>query len=423
MSVVEYQLLNKVINEKDFTILENNLLTKEYFPVTIKEYEYLEEYSITYNAVPDRETFISKFPDWKFIDVKEPVRALVDTIREAHTFVKACSMFSKASEIFKDDANRGVEYIQKVMINELQPSYSFTYTDIIKNKERFKEWQDKLDNKKDYFIPSGFDALDEITYGWKRKEEFALIMARTGVGKTMFAIKTAQHAWSLGYNVAFFSPEMSTNTLGYRFDSANKNYSNASLLHGDYIKGYADYLDDLSKSNDSFNVVELKDFNYDVTVPKLRNFCKSVKADILVCDGFDYITDCRARKYDSREDRMGHISQDLLISSIDLNIPVLGVIQSNRKGSDKEELDTENITGADKIGASCTRLIYLNSCGPALKVGVAKNRYGRDKASVLYQWNIDNSQFFHIPSIDDIKKEPDSVKSVEEDKNKFKSIF
>lgn len=239
----------------------------------------------------------------------------------------------------------------------------------------------------------------------------------------MFSVKSAQHAWSLGYKVAFFSPEMSSSTLGYRFDSANKGYSNTSLLRGDYFKGYDDYFGELAKSDNGFYCIELKDLNHDATVPKLKNFCKSIKADILFIDGFDYLSDVRARKYDSREDRMGHISQDLLTMSIDLKIPVIGVIQSNRKGTDKEELGTDNITGADKIGASCTRLIYLNSCGPALKAGVAKNRYGRDKVSVLYQWDIDHSVFFPIPSEDDLRKEPSKERKIEKEKENFKSIF
>lgn len=183
MSVAEYQLLNIVLNNRDYSVLTDNLIDGSYFSQAKDEYKYLESYYTTYASVPDKESFIAKFPDWKFIDVGEQVRAVVDSIREATTFVKACDLFDKASEIFKEDSIKGVEYMQNVMVKELQPSYSFTYTDITKDSRRYQEWQEKLENKEEYFIPSGFDSLDEYTYGWKREEEFALIMARTGVGE------------------------------------------------------------------------------------------------------------------------------------------------------------------------------------------------------------------------------------------------
>lgn len=89
-------------------------------------------------------------------------------------------------------------------------------------------------------------------------------------------------------------------------------------------------------------------------------------------DGFDYLEDTRAQKFHSREDRMGHIAQDLVTMSIELNIPVIGVIQANRKGSAEDDIDTTNITGADKIGASCTRLIALKNQGTAIEMSLPK---------------------------------------------------
>ena len=223
---------------------------------------------------------------------------------------------------------------------------------------------------------------------------------------------------SLGYNVGFFSPEISASTLGYRFDSAKAQFSNTALLQGALVSGYDEYIENLQKLDTHFYVAELKDFHNSVTVPKLKYFCKNKNIDILFIDGFDYLEDTRAQKFHSREDRMGHIAQDLVTMSIELNIPVIGVIQANRKGSAEDDIDTTNITGADKIGASCTRLIALKNQGTAIEMSLPKNRYGRDKVKVLYKWEADRSQYFFIPSLEDIDDE-----EIKEAKFKFSNAF
>lgn len=218
--------------------------------------------------------------------------------------------------------------------------------------------------------------------------------------------------------MGFFSPEISANTLGYRFDSASAAFSNKALLRGEMIPNYDKYIEELKSSDGHFYVVELKDFNNEATVDKLRYFCKSKHIQILFIDGFDYLTDTRAKKFHSREDRMGHIAQDLVSLSIELEIPVVGVIQANRKSTESEEMGTENITGSDKIGASCTRLITLKSTGPAMEISVPKNRYGVDKVKVLYQWDADRSNFFYIPELGQIDEE-----EVKEVKDSFGNMF
>lgn len=423
MSISEYQLLNKVLDKKDYHIITDNFVTKEDFEQATDEFEYIKNFYDTYNCIPDKQKFSSEFPDFEYFKVEQSDSSIIDDMREKSLFRKAVEVINDSSELFTQDANKGAQYLLN-HLDELQPNYTFTCTDIIHDTSRYDEWKKKTENRDDFFIPSGFPELDEYTFGWKRGEEFALVMARSGVGKSFFAVKSAQHALSLGYTVGFVSPEISANTLGYRFDSANAAFSNTSLLRGDLVKDYDEYIDAIKQTNDHFYVTELKDFHNEITVPKLKHFCKSKSIDILFIDGFDYISDTRAKRFNSREDRMGHVAQDLVTMSIELNIPVVGMIQSNRKGADDDkELGTENITGADKIGASCTRLIALRANGPAMQVSVPKNRYGRDKVKVLYQWDIDRSKFFFIPDLEVVDGDEDTKKEKDEAKKEFKNVF
>ena len=429
MGLAEYQLISKVLKDRDYSVITDNLIDDSNFVETVDEFNFIKDFHEQYGDVPDKETFTSKFPSFDYLDVNQSAMSIVDDLREETLFRRAVSLLNTSTKLFEQNSNQGAQYLID-HINDIRPQYSFTCTDIVRDTSRYEEWQDKLTNPTNYFIPSGFEELDENLLGWYRKEEFALIMARSGVGKTFFAIKSAQHSMSLGYTVGFFSPEMSVNTLGYRFDSANASFSNMALLKGGPVANYKEYIDNLKNTEGHFYVVETKDFDFDgddsVTVPKLRQFCISKKLDILYIDGFDYLSDCRAKKSDSREDRLGHIAKDLLNLSIELQIPVISVIQANRKGADDtKDLGTENITGADKIGASCTRLISIRANGPAMQVMLSKNRYGKSgvDTKVLYSWSVDDSKFYFIPNLENIQEDGDTAKEAEEFKQASKNVF
>lgn len=425
MGLAEYQFLSRLLKDKDYSVVTDNLISSESFTETKDEFKFIKEFYQQYNAVPDRETFTNKFPKFDYVDVTQPIASIIDDLREETLFRRAVALLNTSSRLFEQNSLKGAQYLID-HVADISPQYSFTCTDIVHDTSRYDEWKEKLNNPKDYFIPSGFNELDENMLGWYRKEELALIMARTGTGKTQIIVKSAQHAMSLGYTVGFFSPEMSTSTLGYRFDSATASFSNMSLLKGTPVAHYREYIEELKQGDGHFYVVEMKDFNFDgddrVTIPKLRQFCISKRIDILFLDGFDYLSDCRARKVDSREDRLGHIAKDLLNLSIELGIPIISAIQANRKGAnDEKDLGTENITGADKIGASCTRLISIRSTGEAIQLMLSKNRYGKSgaKTKVLYTWDVDESKFYYIPSLED----GDTAKEAEEFKRVAQNIF
>ena len=49
------------------------------------------------------------------------------------------------------------------------------------------EFEEKSNNKNSWFIPTGFEELDDIIYGWQCGEEYVVIFARTnGYSRTMY---------------------------------------------------------------------------------------------------------------------------------------------------------------------------------------------------------------------------------------------
>src|SRR5574344_595159 len=398
--MVSLQILNKIISTKDISIITDNNLTIDYFLEYEDEYSFIKEHFDNYKNVPDTETFINRFPDFELLEVNESDRYLVDAIREEYLYSKSVPVIKKAAELLKSDSNEASRYLQSELVN-LTPNYTTPYVDIIHSNSRVEMFEDKSNNKDKWFIPTGFEELDDIIYGWQCGEEFVVIFARTGIGKSWVLVKTVQHAWEIGKNVGYVSPEMSADKIGYRFDTLNNHFSNMALVRGDKSKvsidEYRKYNEKLAEHNNSILVSTPMDFNKQVTVGKLRTFVQANNLDMLAIDGITYMTDERYKRGDNKTTSLTNISEDLMALSCELKIPIIVVVQSNRGGTEKDTPDLEDIRDSDGIAHNATKVISLNQKEEALVMKIKKNRDGKIGDKLTYLWDIDLGEFTWMP--------------------------
>lgn len=405
--MVTLQILNKVIQSSKLDLIQNNDLTVDYFPEYEAEFNYIVNHYKDYGNVPDKETFSSVFPNFEFIEVTESDRYLLDTVFEEYTYSRMVGIIQVCADKLKTDSNDAVEYLKAQMI-DISIRTGRTYVDIIGQANlRLKEFLDKKNSSQPWCISTGFPELDNIVQGWTRGEEFVVIFARTGQGKSWVLVKTAAHAWKLGYRVGYISPEMSANKIGYRFDTLNNHFSNTSLLTGN-AENYEEYIKELMNSKDRpLYVATPVDFNKRITVSKLRTFCIDNNLDMLCVDGIKYLTDERAQRNDNLTTRLTNVSEDLMYLSMELQIPILVVVQSNRQGVRDEDgnqgtPDLENIRDSDGIAHNATKVISLRQHGPGLEMSIKKNRDGANNINLVYTWDIDTGTFTYVPGEDDI---------------------
>lgn len=110
--------------------------------------------------------------------------------------------------------------------------------------------------------------------------------------------------------------------------------------------------------------------------------------------------------------------------SIELKIPILVVVQSNRSGVNKdteETPDLENIKDSDGIAANATKVLAIKQKvnDNILQLSVRKHRDGRTGQTLLYQFDFNMGNFIYVPSNDD-GLEPNQRK---EKINKMKKEF
>ncbi len=297
-------------------------------------------------------------------------------------------------------------------------------SDIIKNSDdRYKEYLEKQDPENPWYIPTGFEELDQITNGWSKKEEFVLFYARTSQGKSWILTKTLAHAWETGHRVGFISPEMGANKIGYRFDTLFKNFSNTNLVWGRKEENYKEYIEELKTHENPFIVVTPLDFQKRITITKLKNFIQSNKLDIIGIDGITYLSDERYKRGDNKTIMLTNISEDLSTLTKELSVPILVVAQSNRSGvKDKDEEgtpDIESVRDSDGIAQNATKVIALRQTGAGIEFGIKKHRDGITGGKLIYYWDIDKGVFNYIPSEEDAVQSETRERKTKEIKNSF----
>ena len=399
--MVALQILSQVLQTKDISIIENNQLTADFFPEYQEEYEFIMNHYREYGNVPDKASFLSNFQEFEIVEVNESEQYLIDTIREENLYYKSVPVVQNIAKLMKTDSNEAIEYMIHAM-KDLQPNYKMGGIDIIQQaSQRLDAFIDRRDNQDNWFFTTGFPELDDIIHGINRAEELFVIFARTNQGKSWILEKICTHVWEIGFNVGYISPEMGALSVGYRFDTLHKNFSNKDLTWGNSEldeEEYRQYTEELKQKKNKFIVATPLDFDNKITVTKLKNFIKQHKLDIIAIDGITYLSDERGKRNDNKTTSLTNIAEDLKTLGMGLKVPILVVVQANRSGvvdKDSEELpELESIRDSDGISHNATVVLAVKQ-GPDgfITLQVKKQRNGRVGDKISYQWKPDVGSF------------------------------
>ena len=428
--MVSLQIISKILATQDNSIVEDNLLTEEYFTGYTDEFNFIENHVRQYGNVPDTATFLSKFPEIELVEVTESDRYLVDTIREEYLYYKSVPVIQKAAELLKSDSNAASEYLINEM-KTLQPNYNLGGIDIVRDADlRFDEFLQRKEHQEKWFFTTGFKELDDLIHGIQRGEELLVLFARVNMGKSWVLEKMCTHIWQIGFNVGYISPEMGATSIGYRFDTLVNHYSNSALMWGkDDVSEdeYKDYIEDLKGKENKFIVATPVDFDKKITVSKIRNWVNQYKLDVVAIDGITYMSDERYRRGDNKTTSLTNISEDLMELSIELKIPILVVVQANRTGvvekgkSDTPEL--ESIRDSDGISHNASKIISINQREYGiLDMTVKKQRFGVVGGKLTYNWDINTGDFTWVPTLDDATDTVVKEEGIKKLKHKYNDV-
>lgn len=419
--MVDAQILSKVLDTGNIEIITHNGLNSEYFPNYAEEFRFILDHYRQYNVVPDKETFLSKFPDFTIIKVNEADSYLLDQLNENFLYNRMVPILKNVENILTkdEDSRKAIEYLQQEL-PFLTSQLKIEAQDIVKNADiRVQELEKRKDGK--YFITTGFRELDNALMGWQRGEDLVTVMGRTNEGKSWCLLKFLESAWKEGYRVGLYSGEMSGIQVGFRFDTIYNNFSNTILTKGSQdIDSYKEYVDGLKQKN-SFFVITPEDMGGNCTITKLEAFIQKYKLDILGVDQYSLMDDENFKPGQPLRMKYDNISKGLFQLSCKYHIPILAAVQANRASVSKDKKNKsegpklEHISEADAIAHNSSRVIAMRQNEGNLEFEIVKNRIGGRNGKYLYRWLIDTGKFEYVPTIAN-----NDIQQVEQIKKQFR---
>jgi len=210
----QIQLLNNLVTYKDFTnsiieVIDPHYFDNQYFKIIcqmIKEYYTKYEHTPTFDTLEQltKSEISSPMAQKSILDTLMQVKNVSD---EGSIFVQEKSLkFCKQQELQKvmvktqsiiDKGDfESYDKLEEMVRGALQVGeVDKGTTDVFFNLDEV------LNDDYRHPIPIGVPGIDNLLKGGLAKGEIGVILAPTGVGKSTFTTKIANHAFNLGYNV------------------------------------------------------------------------------------------------------------------------------------------------------------------------------------------------------------------------------
>ena len=418
--MIQLQFLNKVLQSHDASLLVTNNLTQEYFSDYQEEFNFIQQHLRKYGTVPDEVTFLTKFPEFDIIKVEESDSYLIDALFEDRNKRMLARVFNKVRELLNVGKVEEAMNTYMAASSDVVKATHLEAVDILSDTSRYDAYIERTEDYNKYYVKTGIKELDDIIGGWDRKEELALIAARTNVGKSWMLLKVAIAAAEQGLKVGLYSGEMSENKVGYRIDTLISHISNGKLIHGDASiqNDYKRYLENLStKVAGSIKVLTPKMIGTTPGVTALRAFIEKEKLDMLCIDQHSLLEDDRGAR--DPVQKAANISKDLKTLQVLKQIPIISVSQLNRTAVNSEiGLDASHIAQSDRIAQDSTVILGLEKKDNVMTISLIKSRDSLVGAKLKYAIDLDKGLFMLIPNEEDATK----GKSCEDLKKQFEAV-
>lgn len=417
--ISQLQVLCKVLNTNDYSLIALNNLSDDQFFNYKAEFNFIKNHYGTYGTVPDKLTFANTFPEFDFVEVKEPNNYLLEQLYKDYDQAYLASQFNMIKKYLESGDVDGAKSYFLNSVDKLHQNTSLTWTNVLEDTSRYDRYLDKTVDSSAFYCSTGLPELDLILGGIDRKNENMVICARPGQGKSYILAWMAVAAAKQGLNTGIYSGEMSTDKMGYRIDTILGGIKNQAMNRGDLFiqKEYKHYMDTLStRAAGKLNIITPNDIPGEPTVGALQAFIEKAKLDILFIDQYSLLTDQRNAK--TRTDRMANISKDVKQLQVLTGIPIIAASQLNREKNEDENhkkyIDTANIAESDRISQDATTIIALEQKRDEgkqdflLTLNIIKARDGGTGSKLQYHADFSTGMLDYIPNDeDDVATEED----------------
>jgi len=401
--VLEEVIFSHLLYNEEYCRKVMPFLKTEYFQSRTNKiiFELFENYVKTYHKVPTKEVIISNIENINNItsdeyqacneqiaslqaDLSTSVDWLCD---ETEKFCQERAVYNAIMDSIKILDKKDPKRNKGAIPELLQEALSVSFDSNIGH-----DFIGDADTRYDYYhikeekIEFDLSYFNKITKGGLSKKTLNIILASTGVGKTMFMTHCAANHLSLGKNVLYITMEMSEERIAERIDANLMNVTIDELK--ELPKDSFDKKINRIKSKTQGRLI-IKEYptasagssHFRHLIQELR-IKKAFKPDIIYVD---YLNICAS----SRIKMGGSVNSYLFIKSIaeelrglavEFDVPIVSATQSNRDAYNSSDIGLDNTSESFALPATADFMFALISTEELqdlnqILVKQLKNRY------------------------------------------------
>jgi len=390
--IIKFLFTEPEIRDKIFPFLKakvfddrKNIIIVKKFLSHHEKYDNFPTISEMKVEVEDEETFehLMEIKDLDISEYKEDF--LLNQIEDFFKKKLVLNVITDTAEnLTKDDLDKVTN-----SPDTLREALSFSFDtkiglDVFSEAERiFNEMHNK-----DKIIPTGLSVLDRFVKGGFHEKSLSLFMAETNLGKSLIMCSLATNSLIQNRNVLYVSLEMSELKIAERImaNLFDKDINDIGDIKKD--KFMALFGNWQSKLNKRFIAKEFP--TRSINTNHLRNLLKELKIkknfipDIIYLDYLSIMLSSVGNRNDNTYTEIKKISEEVRGLAVELGIPIVSAVQTNRGGFGNVEIDLTDI--ADSIGTTATADLIIGVTQPEEFRNlnkfcwvILKNRYGLNK--------------------------------------------
>jgi replicative DNA helicase len=415
---IEKTILTNLIHNEEYTRRVIPFLNREYFQDNSEKYLFhkINKFVEKYNALPTTETLIVEVEQdeinenlhrdvTKYLtEITYEEKNIDWLLAETEKFCQERALYNAIMSSIKiidgNDKDNDKGTIPTILSDALAVTFDdHIGHDFLENAEERYDFYQKVEDR----IPFDLDLLNEITGGGLPKKTLNVLLAGTGVGKTLAMTHMAASNLNEGRNVLYITMEMAEERIAERIDA---NLLNIKIedLQTTSKSGYISKIDKIKTSTNGKLIIKeyptasasAGHFRYLINELALK---KNFSADIIY---IDYLNICSSLRMKAGASINSYtyvkaIAEELRGLAVEKNLPIVTATQLNRSGfvnSDPGLEDTSESFGlpatADFMLALITseELENLNQ----IQVKQLKNRYNDLTSIRRFNLGIDKSK-------------------------------
>ena len=377
--MIEYQILQGLVNDEEYTRQVMPFVKEEYFnqPDQKLVFKVIGQYFEKYNALPAPEALLIEINSVGGFDEKT-VKSAVDIV-SSFEGKEVDDWFRDQTETFCQDKAiynaimSGINIIEKdpdgkgQLPGLLQEALQVSFDNSV-GHDFIEDAQSRYDfyHQAEVRVPWDIDLLNKITKGGIPNKTLNIVMAGTGVGKSLFMCHMAAANVLEGKNVLYITMEMAEERIAERIDA---NLLDVTMEELNIIPKTA-YEKKMNRLKDRCTgKLVIKEYptasananHFRHLLQELRTK-KNFKPDVIY---IDYLNICASFRIRGGANAGSYaivkaIAEELRGLAVEFNVPIISATQTNRSGFSSSDIGLEDTSESFGLPATADFMLAIS---------------------------------------------------------------